>query len=75
MSFEDSNDDKTYTPWCKLAASMKYEISWGIVGKLLNALLIGRIVCGSTRDVVLGTKGYYETGKQLDMGDLSFKEI
>jgi len=62
--------DKLDSKQCKLTATMIYEMPWGIIGKLLNALLFGRIVRGNIRDVVLGMKGYYETGKKLDMEDL-----
>lgn len=62
----DKLDDKQ----CKLTTTMIYELPWGIIGKLLNALLFGRIVRGNIRDVVLGMKGFYETGNKITHADL-----
>ncbi len=56
---------------CKLTTTMIYELPWGFFGNLLNTLLIGRIVRGNIRDVVLSMKGYYETNKPITKSDLA----
>jgi hypothetical protein len=55
---------------CKLTTTMIYEMPWGIFGKLLHSLFIGKIVKGSVRDVVLCLKKYYETGEPVTDADL-----
>ena len=62
----DKLDDKR----CKLTTTMIYEMPWGPVGKLLNALLFAKVVKGNVRDVVLCLKQYYESGKPVTEADL-----
>lgn len=62
--------DKIDGKQCKLTTTMIYEMPWGIIGKLLNSLLFGRIVRGNIRDVVLCLKQYYESGKPVTAADL-----
>jgi hypothetical protein len=44
---------------------MRYEVGLGLVGTLLDKLLLRRVVRSQLRDVTLAQKIYYETGQQV----------
>jgi hypothetical protein len=44
---------------------MRYEVGMGLFGKLLDRLLLQRVIRSQLDDVTLAQKIYYETGKQV----------
>lgn len=63
--------DKIGDKQCKLTTTMIYEMPWGPMGKLLNAVMFAKVVKGNVRDVVLCLKQYYESGKPVTAADLT----
>lgn len=57
--------DKIGDKQCKLTTAMIYELPWGPIGKLLNALMFAGVVRRNVRDVVVCMKQYYESGKPV----------
>lgn len=51
------------TTQTRFTASMIYELPWGGVGRVLNKLLMKRIIRGVLSDVAVAMKLYYETGE------------
>jgi len=45
---------------CELIGIFKYHLPFGIIGKILNQLLLGIIIRFNIRRVMMGMKSYYE---------------
>ena len=54
----------------RLTTTMGYTMPWGILGTLLDVLMIKRIVYGNIRDVALSMRLFYETGNKTQPADL-----
>lgn len=64
-AIEDSSNNKT-----QFTATMGYTFPLGILGAIINKLLILPIVRGEIRDVALAVKYFYETGKTPSPKDI-----
>ncbi len=61
----DAGDGKT-----RLTTAMDYRMPWGVLGRLLNSLMIQHIVRGQVRDVAVSMKYNYETGEKTPPAEL-----
>ncbi|MFO8100909.1 MAG: SRPBCC family protein [Dehalococcoidia bacterium] len=59
-AIEDNGDGSTV-----LIVSLIYVMRWGILGRLLNRILLKRFIGNRIRDVALSMKLFYETGKPV----------
>lgn len=48
-----------------LVNSMRYSVRMGWLGRVLDALVLRRVITGALRDVTLAQKLYYESGEQV----------
>ena len=48
-----------------LRNSMHYQLGLGPLGRLLDVLVLRRVITGQMRDVTLAQKNYYETGEPV----------
>ena len=48
-----------------LVNRMRYDIRFGLLGALLDRLLLRRIITRQLRNITLAQKIYYETGRQV----------
>lgn len=51
-------------------ATMRYQFPLGVIGAVINRLIVLPIVRGEIRDVALAVKYYYETGKTPSKHDI-----
>ena len=56
----NERDGKTY-----LHNTMRYQLGFGPLGRLLDTLVLRRVIAGQLRDVTLAQKIYYETGESV----------
>jgi len=50
---------------CYLSNSMRYTVGLGLFGRLLDSLLLRRVMASQLRDVTLAQKLFYETGDKV----------
>ncbi len=62
---EDAGDDKT-----RFTATMGYQFPFGALGKIIDDLIVSRIVNDEIRCVALAVKHYYETGTTPTPADI-----
>jgi hypothetical protein len=67
-ALEPSEDDPEGTTY--IAMSMEYELSYGILGSLLNALFLQRVMQGSMSDVALSLAENYVTDERVSKARL-----
>ncbi|MBP8926872.1 MAG: SRPBCC family protein [Pseudomonadales bacterium] len=58
---DDAGDGNT-----SLCTTLAYTVRWGLLGKLLDRLVLAKAIRGSTRDVAICLKDFYERGVALD---------
>ena len=59
------NVEKISETSCKVAMNMDFEVKFGLLGKLLGKLVIGRLIKRVNEDLLLGLAYYTVTGKTL----------
>ena len=55
----------------RLNTSLIYTVRWGLIGQMLDYVLLNRIIKGKIRDVALSMKAYYESGERITPEKLS----
>lgn len=59
------NVEKLSDTSCKVTMNMDFEVKFGLLGKILGALVIGRLIKRVNKDLLLGLAYYTVTGKTL----------
>ncbi|MBL4799535.1 MAG: SRPBCC family protein [Oleispira sp.] len=67
------NVEKLSDTSCKVTMNMDFEVKFGLLGKILGALVIGRLIKRVNKDLLLGLAYYTVTGKTLS-SELPSKE-
>lgn len=58
---DDAEDGNT-----SLCTTLAYTVRWGLLGRLLDRLVLAKAIRSSTRDVAICLKDFYERGVALD---------
>jgi hypothetical protein len=55
---------------CLICTSLTWTTRWGAIGRLLDALVMRRVMAGNVRDVALSLAEYYVTGQSVPESEL-----
>ncbi|MFT5432938.1 MAG: hypothetical protein ACI9OJ_003642 [Myxococcota bacterium] len=53
---------------CTVAVDMQYTVKWGVVGRIMNALMLQRAMVGSMTRLLAGLDSYATTGQPIEKG-------